>query len=144
MAIDGTDSFSSEKISCPCCTTQKLKNGKTLHQHTAVTPVIVESGQPEVIPLPPEFVRPQDGQEKQDGELAAAKCWLNAWGNHYSPWNISILGDDLYCYPPFCEDAIEHGYHVLLVCKPDSHPALYEWIEDFECTDTLNTIERMR
>jgi hypothetical protein len=144
MATDGTESFSSEKISCPCCTTQKLKNGKTLYRHTAVTPVIVAPGQPDVIPLPPEFVRSQDGQEKQDCELAAAKRWLNAWGNHYSPWNITILGDDLYCHQPFCEAAIEHGYHVLLVCKPDSHSALYEWIEDFERTDTLNTIERTR
>ncbi|MBS3953526.1 MAG: ISNCY family transposase, partial [Methylomicrobium sp.] len=30
VALDGTDSFSSEKISCPCCTQQTLKNGQTL------------------------------------------------------------------------------------------------------------------
>lgn len=30
IAIDGTDVFASEKISCPSCSTQKLKNGKTL------------------------------------------------------------------------------------------------------------------
>ena len=98
MAVDGMDFFSSEKISCPCCTKQTLKNGKTLYRHIAVTPVIVAPGHSDVIPLPPEFVHPQDGQEKQDCELAAAKRWLNARGNHYSPWNITILGDDLYCH----------------------------------------------
>jgi len=144
MAIDGTDFFSSEKISCPCCTRQTLKNGNTLYRHIAVTPVIVAPGKSDVIPLPPEFVEPQDGHEKQDCELAAAKRWLGAWGNHYTSWNITILGDDLYCHQPFCEDAIEQGYHVLLVCKPDSHPLLYEWIADFERTDDIHIIERTR
>jgi len=111
-----------------------LKNGKTLYRHIAVTPVIVAPGKPDVIPLPPEFVEPQDGHEKQDCELAAGKRWLVTWGSHYSPWNITILGDDLYCHQPLlrlrsaqvCEDAIGAGYHVLLVCKPDSHAVLYE------------------
>lgn len=144
MPIDGTDFFASEKIFCPCCTRKTLKNGKTLYRHIAVTPVIVAPGQSHVIPLPPEFVQSQDGAEKQDCELAAAKRWLIAWGNHYSPWNITILGDDLYCHQPFCEDAIEAGFHLLLVCKPDSHPVLYEWIADFERTDAIHTIERTR
>ncbi|MDM8547310.1 hypothetical protein QUF61_12505 [Candidatus Venteria ishoeyi] len=82
--------------------------------------------------LPPEFVQPQDREEKQDCELAAAKRWLRAWGNHYSPWGMTILGDDLYCHQPFCEAAIEQGFDVLLVCKPDSHSTLYDWIADFE------------
>ena len=80
VALDGIDSFSSEKISCPCCTRQTLKNGKTVDRHTVVTPVIVAPGQSRVIPLPPEFVVAQDGQHKQDCELAAAKRWLTAWG----------------------------------------------------------------
>ena len=42
VALDGTDSFSSERLSCPCCTRQTLKNGKTLYRHTVVTPIIGE------------------------------------------------------------------------------------------------------
>lgn len=63
----------SEKISSPCGTRQPLKNGKTLYRHTVVTPVIVAPGQSLVVPLLSEFVSAQDGQEKQDCELAAAK-----------------------------------------------------------------------
>lgn len=100
MPIDGTNFFSSAKISCPCCTRQTLKNGKILYRHTAVTPIIVTPGSSDVIPLPPEFVHPPDGHEKPDCELAAAKRWLISWG--YSPWGITILGDDLYCHQPFC------------------------------------------
>ena len=80
LAIDATDCFSSEEISYPGCTQQTLKNGQTLYRHIAVTPVIVAPGKSDVIPLPPEFVEPQDGHEKPDCELAAAKRWLTAWG----------------------------------------------------------------
>jgi len=142
LAIDGTDFFSSQKISCPCCSTQTLSNGKTLYRHTGVTPVIVAPGCSRVVPLPPEFVTPQDGHEKQDCEIAASKRWLNTWGEHYSAWRITILGDDLYCHQPFCQDAIERGFDVLVVCKPSSHPLLYEWVADFERTDKVQKIER--
>ena len=80
VALDGTDFFSSKAISCPCCTKSELKNGETLYRHIAVTPVIVAPGHEKVIPLPPQFVGPQDGHDKQDCELAAAGRWLAEWG----------------------------------------------------------------
>ena len=132
VALDGTDTFSSEKIHCPCCREQTLKNGKTLNRHTAVTPVIVAPGESKVIPLPPEFVQPQDGEEKQDCEIAAGKRWLSQWGSTYSPWRITLLGDDLYCHQPFCQAALNEGFNFLLVCKPDSHALIDEWVVDFE------------
>jgi hypothetical protein len=38
IALDGTDFFSSENISCPCCTQSNQKNGKTLYRHIAISP----------------------------------------------------------------------------------------------------------
>ena len=131
IAMDGTDTFSSEKISCECCHTQTLKNCQTLYRHSAVTPVLVSPRSNRVIPLPPEFIQKQDGQEKQDCELAASKRWLNTWGAHYQPRRITILGDDLYCHQPFCQAILDQGMDFLLVCKPDSHSLVYEWIDDF-------------
>ena len=144
VALDGTDFFASEKISCPCCSRQTLKNGHTLYRHSAITPVIVAPGHSHVVPLPPEFIRPQDGQEKQDCELAASKRWLNTWGAHYAPWSVTLLGDDLYCHQPYCEEAIAQGFNLLLTCKPESHALLYEWIADFERTGQIRLIEQTR
>ena len=144
VALDGTDSFSSEKISCPCCTQQTLKNGQTLYRHTVVTPVIVAPGQSQVVPLPPEFVRVQDGVDKQDCELAAAKRWLTTWGAHYAPRGITVLGDDLYCHQPFCEAVRAQHLDFLFVCKPDSHALLYEWLDDFTRTGEVQTLEQSR
>lgn len=132
IAMDGTDTFSSQKIHCPCCHQQTLKNGAICYRHIAVTPVIVAPGHAKVIPLPPEFVQPQDGEEKQDCEIAAGKRWLARWGAQYSSWGVTLLGDDLYCHQPFCEAAKAQGIDFLLVCKPDSHSLLYEWLADFE------------
>lgn len=144
VALDGTDSFSSEKISCPCCTRQTLKNGQTLYRHTLVTPVIVAPGQSRVVPLPPEFVRVQDGVDKQDCELAAAKRWLTTWGSHYAPRGITVMGDDLYCHQPFCDALRAQHMDFLLVCKPDSHALLYEWVADFARTGAVRTLEKNR
>lgn len=144
VALDGTDSFSSEKISCPCCTQQTLKNGQTLYRHTLVTPVIVAPGQSQVVPLPPEFVRVQDGVDKQDCELAAAKRWLTNWGAHYTRRGITVLGDDLYCHQPFCEAVRAQHMDFLFVCKPDSHVLLYEWLDDFTRTGEVQTLEKSR
>jgi hypothetical protein len=144
--LDGTDSFSSEKISCPCCTRQTLKNGKTWCRHTVVSPVIVEPGQSRVVPLPPEIVVAQDGQEKQDCELAAAKRWLTGLGQLSRTPTHYPVADDLYCHHPFCEAVLAQQMDFLFVCKPDSHiiTLLYEWVDDFTRTGEVRALEKSR
>jgi hypothetical protein len=93
--------------------------------------VIVSEGKNEVIPLPPEFIIPQDGQSKQDCEINAAKRWITQYAPRYSPLKVTLLGDDLYSRQPFCERVQEH-FHFIFVCKPDSHKTLYESIELLE------------
>jgi hypothetical protein len=143
IALDGTYFFSSQAICCDNCCHKTHSNGETTHHHSAITPVIVAPGQSQVASLPPEFILPQDGHDKQDCELAAAKRWLKAWGSHYAPWKITLLGDDLFSHQPFCQEAIAQGFDVIFVCKRDSHPLLYEWLDDFERTEQVSTFERI-
>jgi hypothetical protein len=144
IAVDGTDFFSSSKISCPCCTTQTHQNGSTTFRHTAITPVVVAPNQAQVVPLPPEFVCPQDGAEKQDCEINAAQRWLGAHGQRYAPWGVTLLGDDLYCHQPFCQAVLAQKMNFIFTCKPQSHALLYEWVADFERTQALpsHTVQR--
>lgn len=144
IALDGTDFFSSEKISCPCCTQTTLKNGKTLNRHIALTPVLVAPGQKDVLALPPHFVQPQDGHDKQDCELAAAARWLSQWGAHYAAWGITYLGDDLYCHQPHCERVLGQHADFLFTCKPESHATLYEWVADLSRIGRVTTVVRSR
>lgn len=144
VALDGTDFFSSEKISCPCCMQSKPKNGDTRYRHIAVTPVIVAPGHEKVIALPPQFVTPQDGHNKQDCELSAAGRWLTQWGAHYAARGMTTVGDDLYCHQPFCEQVLALNAHFLFVCKPDSHSTLYEWVADLQRNGKISTVSVAR
>lgn len=45
---------------------------------------------------------------------------------------MTVLGDDLYCRQPLCMFLLEQGFDFILTCKPDSHKALYEWLNAFE------------
>jgi hypothetical protein len=125
VVLDGTQYFTSQKISCPQCSRQTHRNGTTTYSHRLLTPVIVAPHQNKVIPLPPEFIVPQDGQAKQDCENAAAKRWLHKYAAIYRAHNLTILGDDLYATQPICEVLIAERLPFILVCKPDSHVTLY-------------------
>ena len=86
----------------------------------------VVPGSSRVIPLAPEFVRPQDGKEKQDCENAAAKRCINGKGAKYSWLGVTVLGDDLYAKQPVCLDVLEKNLNFIFVCKPSSHKYLSE------------------
>jgi hypothetical protein len=144
VALDGTEHHCSEAIDCPQCSTRTLANGKTQYYHTAVTPVIVAPGQKTVLPLAPEFVVPQDGQAKQDCELNAGTRWLQRWGAQLKAWRTTVLGDDLYCHQPFCEQVLAQGCEFIFVCQPGSHTLLYEWVADFERTGEVATRVKTR
>lgn len=127
IALDGTEYFSSQEIHCAHCSQRTHRNGRVTYFHPVIMPVIVAPGKHEVIPLAPEFITPQDGQEKQDCEQVAAKRWIERNAGRYP--QVTILGDDLYCKQPFCELLLNHGVNFILVCKPESHKTLYEWID---------------
>jgi hypothetical protein len=144
LALDGTQYYSSQKLHGPCCSCKTHGNGKTTYSHTVVTPVLVSPGRGQVIPLAPEFVRPQDGAEKQDCELNASLRWLESRGGQYAPLDTTILGDDLYCHEPFCRALLSKGFEFILVCKPESHKTLYEWVDDLERNGVVKTLVRKR
>ena len=144
LALDGTEYFSSRALHCPPCSSRHHTNGQVTYYHTALLPVLVKPGLDKVIPLAPEYVRPQDGAEKQDCELNAAKRWLARWGADYRPLGVTLLGDDLYCHEPFCRDVLQQGMGFILVCKPDSHATVYEWVDFLQRSGAVRTVVRRR
>ena len=143
-ALDGTKYFSSNTIHCDKCSTREHKNGSTTYSHTALTPVILKPGCNKVISLPPEFITPQDGHKKQDCENTAAKRWFNQFAPFYKAFGITILGDDLYCKQSICQLILQHGLDFILVCKPDSHKTLYQWVEELDGLQAVETVVKKR
>ena len=130
IALDGVCYHSSKDIYCDKCFQRQHKDGTVSYSHSAVTPVIVVPGNPHVISMMPEFITPQDGDAKQDSEHKATKRWLNRHATKLKSLHATFLGDDLYSRQPICEAMLAVGCHFLLTCKPDSHKALYESLEE--------------
>ena len=128
IALDGTWYYSSQKIHCPNCSSLEHKSGEKTYYHSAITPVLAAPGHEQAIALRPEFITPQDGHTKQDCEIAAAKRWLEKNAAQYAPLRAILLGDDIYSHQPFCRRTQLHGFDFIFVCKPESHPTLYHWV----------------
>ena len=141
LAMDGTQYFSSSAIHCAHCLHRQSSNGQMRYYHSAVTPVLVCPGRSEVVALPPEFIRPQDGQVKQDCERVAGKRWIARHAKAVAPRGITLLGDDLYSNQPFCELALHHGFNFILVCKPESHTTLYDRLEFWQSNAAMQAYE---
>src|SRR6266849_1352436 len=141
VALDGTQYFSSKALHCQNCLTRQLSNGQTLYDHTAITPVIVCPGHAQVIALAPEYIMPQDGHAKQDCEQAAGKRWMTQHASTLVPHHVTLMGDDLYSKEPFCALALQQGFNFILVCKPDSHPKLYERLAFWQTNDGIAACE---
>lgn len=103
VPLDGTEYFSSQRIHCQQCSHRTHKNGTVTYFHSAIMPVIVAPGHEQVISLDPEFISPQDGHDKQDCEIAAAKRWIIRHADLFERSQVTLLGDDLYSRQPMCE-----------------------------------------
>ena len=145
IALDGVVYHSSEKIHCDHCTQRQDRTGTTHYYHSAILPVMVKPDSPHVLSLPPEFIQPQDGHEKQDCERTAVKRWLAQHHDQYAPESVTFLGDDLYANHPLCQ-LIDQTYqqYFLFVCKPDSHVKLYEWLASIEGRGGCETRQKRR
>jgi hypothetical protein len=97
ISCDGTGLISSQKIHCPNCSRRELVSGETLYTYYAILPVIVKAGESRVVALEPEFITPQDGQEKQDCERAAIKRWVKRNGERFARHKYTLLG--MICTP---------------------------------------------
>ena len=128
VGMDGTEFFRSQQIQCACCSQCKPKDGRMSYFHQAILPVIVAPAHEQVISLPPEFITPQNGHDKQDCETAAAKRWVHAYAKEFEPGRVTLLGDDLYSRQPMCELVLEQGFHFIFTCLSESHGSLYEWL----------------
>lgn len=129
VALDGTEYYSSQTLSCPCCSQRKSRNGTVTYSHKAILPTLVSPHQSAVVSLAPVFITPQDGHTKQDSEPAAAKRWLKQSLKRIAHQPITLLGDDLYSRQPMCETVLAEQADFIFTCLSQSHPVLSDWID---------------
>jgi hypothetical protein len=138
VMLDGSDYFHSTHIQCPGCLQRTDTGGEVHFRHTVVSATLVKAGSHRVLPLDVEEVRNSDGQDKQDCEVNAAKRLIPRLRQEHPQMPLIVGGDDLYCHEPFIAQLRALRLHHVLVCKPTSHPELYEWVEDLERLDSCD------
>ena len=139
IALDGTECFCSRKIHCPRCSTRKRSDGGTEYFHAFLGASIVAPGHQQVLPMPPEFIAPQDGAEKQDCERNAAKRWLARHGPAVRHLRPVFLGDDLFACQPIAAAVQQTGGNFIFTCKPASHPTIAEYLNGAELEEYRQT-----
>lgn len=132
VALDGTEYFCSQKLTCPHCQTRKRSNGKIESYHSMLAATVVAPGHGKVVPLRPEFIAKQDGAEKQDCERAAVKRWHAAHGARLKPLRPVYLADDLFACHGVVKMLEDAGDDFIFTAKEASHKALYDFIDGAE------------
>src|SRR3954468_5632968 len=140
IALDGTEHFGSRKVGCPQCSTRRRTDGGTEYFHSFLGASVVAPGHTQVLPLPAEFITPQDGAEKQDCERAAAKRWLVRHGAGVAHFRPVYLGDDLYACQPIVQAIRDSGGSFILTCKPGSHQTVTEYITGIDLPEHRQTV----
>ncbi len=129
VSIDGSQYFSSEKISCPHCLVTESK-GHVRYHHQILQSVIVHPDMRQVLPLAPEAISNRDGTKKQDCERNAAKRVVQNIRATYPKLKITVTADGLYSNQPFIDELKKAKMSFILVAKPTDHKVLFEWVND--------------
>ena len=91
MSLDGTNYFSSSKIHCASCLEKTHRGGGTTYYHQLLGATLVHPDRKEVIPLAPEPIIKQDGQNKNDCERNATRRWLTRFRQDHPHLPVIIV-----------------------------------------------------
>lgn len=128
VALDGSQYFTSEHISCPACLIKEGKKGNVRYSHQIVQAALMNPDMRQVIPLAPEGVKNTDGKEKQDCEINAGKRLLARIRKSHPVLPLIIVADSLYSKQPTIDALTALHMNYVLVAKPDDHKKLMEWV----------------
>jgi hypothetical protein len=126
VALDGVEYFTSQKVHCDHCMTRTHKNGTVSYHHQMLGAVIVHPDFSEVIPLMPEPIQRQDGQDKNDCERNAGRRWLKQFRKDHPHLPIIVIEDALSPNAPHIRDLRDCHTHFILGVKEGDHKHLFE------------------
>lgn len=126
---DGVQHFSSKRINCPCCLEKNHRDGSRTYHHNMLCSALVHPDKREVFIMGCEPIMQQDGKQKNDCELNAAKRLFSQMDKDYEDYqaryNFLILEDALYANAPHLRLLQGNGYSYIVNVKPDSHKGLF-------------------
>ena len=99
--MDGTGTFSSQRIHGPCCLRARHRNGSTTYSHQQLLcAVMVHPDRRRVLPMAIEAVRNGDGSTKNDCERGAWTRLVPVLASLYRSTNLIVIADGLFSQGP--------------------------------------------
>jgi hypothetical protein len=134
LNVDGTQYFSSKEVDCKKCLVRgSTKNPYNCHQ--VVQGAIVKAGLRQVIPVMPEEICTQDGEEKADCETNAFKRFLGKFRKDHDKLGIIVNADALYATTPVIEVIHSHNANYIFKIEAANHKTLI---------NNVNSLEKLR
>lgn len=134
LNVDGTQYFSSKDVDCKKCLIRgTTKNPYNCHQ--VLQGAIVKAGLRQVIPVMPEEICTQDGDQKIDCESNAFKRFLDKFRKDHDKLGIIINADALYATTPIIETIHDHDANYIFKIQTANHKTL---------TSNYNAAEKLR
>jgi hypothetical protein len=130
LSFDGSEYFSSQEIHCPHCQVKQHRNGTVTYYHQMLSAVFVHPDLREVLPVMPEPINKQDGQQKNDCELNAAKRFFPAFRQDHPHLKVIAVGDGLTANAPLIRLLRLWNFGFILVAKPGDHSFLFKRLEE--------------
>lgn len=133
LSIDGTKYFTSKKIHCPNCQERKnSKTGEITYSHQFLGAAIVHPGGKAVIPLAPEPIIKQDGEQKNDCERNAAKRLLEKTRQEHPHLPFIVVEDALSSNAPHIRELERLNMRYILGVKESDHAFMFDYVRQAE------------
>ena len=143
LAIDGTEYFNSKTICCEHCLQKHHRDGSTTYHHQMLGASIVCPGRAEVIPLMPEPILKQDGDNKNDCERNAFQRFLPKFRvDHPHLRTITVL-DALYANAPVIADLRAANVRWMIRVKAEGNAFLFEQVRQLSERGETETFRSM-
>jgi len=126
IALDGTGYFESKKIHCDYCCEKNHSDGTKSYYHQSLAGILLHPQGKVVLPIMPEAILLQDGNEKNDCERNATKRLLENLKKDYPRMNIIINEDGIASNAPHIETLEKLGFKYVLGAKPGDHVFMFE------------------
>jgi len=141
VSMDGTGYFSSKKIHCESCLQKKnRKTGEITYHHQMLGAAVVHPNHKQVIPLAPEPIIKQDGDNKNDCERNAGKRLLRKIRAEHPNLKMIVVEDGLASNAPHIRQLKSLDMRFLLGAKPDDHEHLFGEVSQAEAEGRATTL----
>lgn len=143
ISVDGTEYYSSKQVHCDQCLERKKRNGDEediTYYHQTLAAVIMHPDKKQVLPLAPEAIVKQDGDNKNDCERNAATRLLEQVRRENPNKKFIVVEDALYSNAPHIRLLKRLRMSYIIGAKPADHEFLFEDVRKAFEEDRMSTV----